>query len=482
MGRSTMSYFARFLLFGFLIGALACQPQPDGSYHSSNEPVDEETGPRALRDDITVEKLMDVERGCIRINYDPISGKLLYNTMKGDIYRVAIDRSGTAAPEKIHTVGDHGIERLQGFRLYDSLMFLVGTIPANGDKGIKGKIVRGTLQADGTYAFTTLAITEDYGKSGTVYSHEFNGIAVDHAGRYIYVNSGSRTDHGEVQDNQGAYPGLRETPLTACIFRLPADGENILLKNDSSYLAQEGYLFADGARNTYDLTVSPDGHVFGVSNSSDYDHSEEMNWFREGHHYGYPWEMGNTQNPQQFADWIPDPEQDPFINTKAFAYNSGAFRNDPDFPQKPASLTITPPIQNYGPDANLYRDRETGKIMDGDDTGQPVGTFTAHRSPLGLFFDQDSVLAPDYRGDAFVLSWSVGKTQPLMAPFSELGGDLMQLKLTYDPNIDNYRLHCYRIVGGFSGPTDAALVGNVAYIIENTGFIWKVTLPVAPPS
>lgn len=438
----------------------------------------EEINPIALREGITIEKFATPQRGCVRINYDSVTESFLYNTKQGEVYRI---RSDGKSEEIVATVEDHGITSLQGFRLYQDYMFLVGNIKSNGDKGTKGKVVRGTRQPNGNYTFDLLAITEDYGRTATIYSHEFNGIAVDLEGQYIYVNSGARTDHGEVQDNDGAYPGAREVPLTACILRLPADGKDILLKNDSSYLATNGYLFSDGIRNAFDLTVSPEGKLFGVSNSSDYDHPEEMNWLREGRHYGYPWEMGGIQNPQQFPDWDPDPKKDPFINTVSFAHRGKQFRNDPDFPPKPTNVAFVPPIQNHGPDANIYRDRETGVITDADTTGATVGTFTAHRSPLGLFFDRDSLLAGPYRGDAFVLSWSDGETQPLMRPFSMSGADLMQLELTYEPAIDNYSVRCHRIVEKFRGPTDAVQVGNHIYVIENRGSIWKITMPARTP-
>ncbi|MGD1893965.1 MAG: cytochrome c class I [Cyclobacteriaceae bacterium] len=468
--RITIAFFA--LLF-IACNATTTEEPPVASSNS-----DEEELPTALREGIKIEKFAVPQRGCVRINYDPTTESFLYNTMRGDIYQVSPDGK---SEELIATAEDHGITTLQGFRLYQDLMFLVGNIDSNGDKGTKGKIVRGTRQPDGNYTFELLAITEDYGRTATIYSHEFNGIAVDLAGEYIYVNSGARTDHGELQDNEGAYPGAREVPLTACIFRLPADGKDILLKNDSIDLAANGYLFSDGVRNAYDLTFSPEGKLFGVSNSSDYDHPEEMNWFREGRHYGYPWEMGGIQNPQQFPDWDPDPEKDPFINTMALAHRGKQFRNDPEFPPKPANVELVPPIQNLGPDANIYRDRETGLIMDADTTGATVGTFTPHRSPLGLFFDRDSVLADPYRGDAFVLSWSDGKTQPLMRPFSPLGADLIHLELTYDAAIDNYALRSYRIVGDFRGPTDAVQVGEHIYVIENRGSIWKITMPSGTP-
>jgi hypothetical protein len=468
-----MNQFLTSLLLVLQVAFLiACHSQEGKNVSQKDEPS--LTMPQALRKGIAVEAYCKVERGAIRLNFDSVSGDFFYNTMRGDIYRIDT-QSDSLAQTLEYTVEDHGITSLQGFRLYNDLMFLVGNVESNEGKGTKGKIVRGKRNIEGKFEFELLAITEDYGRTGTLYSHEFNGIAIDHAGEFIYVNSGARTDHGELQENGGAYPGAREVPLTACVFRLPVGGNGILLKNDLNYLKENGYLFADGIRNAYDLAVAPNGHLFAVSNSSDYDHAEEMNWLREGLHYGYPWEMGNTENPQQFADWQPDPDKDPFINTKAFAYNNGQFANDPGFPNPPEGVSFMPPIQNEGPDANMYRDRQTGLIMDGDSTGQTVGTFTPHRSPLGLFFDNAYDLPGELKGGAFVLSWSNGDTQPLMKPFSHLGGDLMYLKLRYDQEIDNYRLNAYRIIDGFRGPTDAVQVRRDIYIIENRGFVWKVS-------
>ncbi|WPP48628.1 cytochrome c class I [Catalinimonas niigatensis] len=454
--------------------ATACD-QNEMSTAVSEKPTDKIL-PKALVSDISIAPFMEIERGGIRLGLDPVSGDFFYNTMRGDIFRIYRNQD-SLYDEKIYTVEDHGIESLQGMHFQDSSIFLVGNKFYNDNRATKGIVIRGKLDAEHTYVWDTLAITELYGKPKTLYSHEFNGIAMGPDKNYIYVNSGARTDHGEVQDNDGLYPGLRESNLTACVFKLPADGKDIVLKDDMDYLKKNGYLFADGVRNAYDLDFSPSGHLFAVSNSSDYDHPEDMFWLREGHHYGFPWRMGDTDNPQQYPDWDPDPEKDPFINPAAYAYANKYFKNDPDFPKKPKELTITAPVMNYGPDANFYRDVESGEVLDGDESGKPVGTFTSHRSPLGLFFDQDSTLSSPFKGDGFVLSYSFGENSPLMRPISSLGGDLIHMKLEYKPEMDNYIVHCYRIVDGFRNPTDALIIANTVYVIETGGMIWKITLP-----
>ncbi len=471
-----MRFILSFLCLSLLALYTACERGNQQSSYLS--PSTEERTPRALSADIKIEPFMAIERGGIRLCLDPVTNDFFYNNMAGDIFRIYRQQDSLFA-EKAYDLSDHGIESLQGMAFYDSMLFLVGNKFYDDNKATKGIVMRGRLDQKGQYAWDTLAITDLYGKPKTLYSHEFNGIAVSPDGQYIYVNSGARTDHGEVQDNDGMFPDTREVAITACIFKLPVDGKDIVLKDDSSFLAEKRYLFANGVRNAYDLAFSPEGHLFAVSNSSDYDHSEDMFWLREGHHYGFPWVMGNTENPQQFPDWDPDPAKDPFINPAAYAYNNKYFKNDPTFPKRPAELTITAPVLNYGPDANFYRDRQTGEVKDGDETGEPVGTFTGHRSPLGLFFDTDSLLADPYKGDGFVLSNTFGENSSLMRRLSVLGADLIHMKLQYKPDIDNYIVHCYRIVDGFTGPTDALMIDNVVYVIEYTGMIWKITLPAA---
>lgn len=432
--------------------------------------------PTALRDDIQVEHFMKVGPECVRIARDPLSGNLHYMTFGGDVFEITLSETGKPSSHQIADSTDHGITRLQGMVFQDSTLFLVGNIRVNEGKGTQGRLMRGTLDAGGKRVWSTLLMTEEIGSTRTLYDHGFNGITV--RGQYLYLNSGARTDHGEVQDNDGEYPGSRDEPLTAAIFRIPTNAHDLTLPNDSVALAAGGYLFADGIRNCYDMAFAPNGHLFCVSNSADYDHPEDMFWLRQGHHYGFPWVMGNLDNPQQFPGFDPDPDKDPFINPRSHASRTHYFHNDPTFPKRPQR--ITPPVANIGPDANYFRDPETGAVMKGDEVGVAVGTFTPHRSPLGLFFDTDSLLAQDFRGDGFVLGWTDGKHSSLMKPFSPYGADMMHLRLSYDPDVDNYIVQTTRIVEGFHSPVDAEMVGPVVYVIEyggQSGNIWKLTFP-----
>ena len=63
------------------------------------------------------------------------------------------------------------------------------------------------------------------------------------------------------------------------------------------------------------------------------------------------------------------------------------FYEDLTYPQVPVGLTLTDAIKNYGPDADKFRDPNTGSIRDASDEGTFITSFTSHRSPLGLAFD-----------------------------------------------------------------------------------------------
>lgn len=437
----------------------------------------EDYSPVSLREDIQIEHFMNVAPRSIRLVKNDISGHMYYNTSRGDIYRVL----SPGKDELMYTSEDHGITRLQGITFYNGDLYLSGNVQPDDGIGTKGRIMRATVQSTCDRVWTVVAETVKHVSGQHPFDHGYNDIVVNQEGTHLLVSSGSITDHGEIHDSDGRYPGQREVPTTAVILKLPIDGQDILLTHDKEQL--KPYLFVRGVRNVYSFAYAPNGHFFGVSNSGDYDHSEDMFWLRDGHHYGFPWIMGGTKNPQQFPDFAPDPATDPGLNRFAHAVAAGFFHNDPDFPQIPENVVITPSVQNIGPDANYFRDLETGEVMKGDEVGKTIGTFTAHRSPLGLVFDHEMALPNEFRGDGFVLSWTP-PTTALMAPFHghspNLGEDLMHLKLFYSDIHENYIVQTTRIAENFSGPTDALLVGNELYVIEHTGSasggsIWKVT-------
>jgi hypothetical protein len=204
-----------------------------------------------------------------------------------------------------------------------------------------------------------------------------------------------------------------------------------------------------------------------------------MFWIRENHHFGFPWLMGGIENPQQYKDWKPDPDTDPFINRSSHSWKVKYYHTDTTFPARPAGVRFSPGVQNVGPDANEYRGH-SGKVQDGDQTGLTVSTFTPHCCPLGLCFDTKKILSGDFKGDGFVIRFSGGRSSGMMVPFTDEGTDLLHLKLSYDSLANNFFVKTKRIVGGFKDPVDAVMIGNEMYVIEHGGEggnIWKITLP-----
>jgi glucose/arabinose dehydrogenase len=441
------------------------------------KPVIQST-PKPLRPDILIEKFADVQANAVRLLIHPVSGDFYYTTFEGGVFHLT-KKDGSLVSEKIISLEDHGINKLQGAVFAGSELFLCGNTIENNNRGTRGKLVRFSITPKNKPSLTVVFNTEPYGLNATTWDHGWNALEMSPDGRYIFVNSGSRTGHGEIQDDKGVYPNARDNALTTKIFRIPVETQNLVLPNDSDKLKSAGYLYAEGIRNAYDMAFDLSNNLFAVVNSSDYDHSEDMFWVRQGRHYGFPWIMGGIENPQQYPDFMPDPKKDPFLNAASHGMLMKYFRNDPDFPKVPEGLKFNPGVQNLGPDANEYRGH-SGKILDGDNTGVSISTFTAHSSPLGLVFDTKRKLSNEFKGDGFVLRNTIGTKSSLMKPFTDQGRDLLHLDMSYDKLSDNYFVKTTRIVDSFNNPTDAVLLGNSLYIIEydaKVGSIWKVTLP-----
>lgn len=466
-----------------LIGSLNSNAQNDSKANETKNTPSKiskviKSTPVALRPDILIEKFIDVQPAAVRLLIHPVSGDFYYTTFDGGVFHIT-KKNGSLISEKVISEESHGINKLQGAAFAGSELFLCGNTTENSNKGTRGRMVRFSIVPNTTPKMTVVFNTEEYGLNATTWDHGWNALVLSPDEQFIFVNSGARTGHGEIQDDKGVYPNARDNALTTKIFKIPVKAQDLLLPNDINKLKADGYLYAEGIRNAYDMAFDPENNLFAVVNSSDYDHSEDMFWIRQGHHYGFPWVMGGIENPQQYPDFVPDPKIDPFLPASSHGMLMKYFRNDPTFPKIPEGVKFSPGVQNIGPDANEYRGH-SGKILDGDNTGVTISTFTAHSSPLGLVFDTKKALSDEFKGDGFVLRNTLGSKSSLMKPFTDQGRDLLHLDMSYDKGSDNYYMKTTRIVDSFNNPTDAVLVGNSLYVIEydaKEGSIWKITLP-----
>jgi hypothetical protein len=439
-----------------------------------------------LFEDISVDSVLWPETWASKIAFDPISQHLFYTTAGGTIYEVF---ENTKSDTLRFSVLDHGIPRVQGLCFVDSTLFLSGNIWYT-TTGI-GMIVKGVLQPNGSRIWSTVLSTSAYPTSSSTGDHGFTGITADPQKQYLYFSGGSRTSFGEIETNDGMYPGLREQALTSKIFRIPIDATNIYLNNDSIALQNSGYVFAEGTRNAYSMAFNAENQLFAIDNAGERDDPEELNLIEQGKHYGFPWRIGGNANPLANPNY--DASTDPLINPNNGAFLAGHFDADPQFPAAPASVVFTEPIANYGAAADYYKEEGTGQIKKASESGQPVRTFTAHRSPLGLVIDKDKQLGDAYTGNGFVLSFMPGGDSTGYTPLSPWGSacpfvdpsrELVMLRFSFDSINQTYGIYTTNVASGFYLPVDAVQVGSAIYVIENNGGLWKINFPKAqtPPS
>lgn len=449
-------------------------------------PVTAPSAPVALNTNLQIRLILNTSAGSgnsVRIAKDPRNNQLYYSRMNGDIYQVNLQPGSGSTSNRVYTSAHHGISgSAQGMTIGpDGTIYLVGNNNTNSNNNTFARIMKGVPGAGGTRTWSLLATTQPYARSATAFDHVCNGIIVSPEGQYVYLNSGSRTDHGEIQARGGVFPNTREVPLTAKILRVATSASNLVLPNDNNALQQSGHVFAEGIRNTFDFAFAPNGDLFGMENGPDRDMPEELNWLREGLHYGFPWRIGGEDNPQQFPNY--DPSTDRLLDSRFIAVISGYYHNDPTFPPPPTNFAE--PVINLGPDADSYRDPADGVVKDSSAQGRTLASFTAHRSPLGLVFDTAGAMAPPFQGHGFMLSWTRGDPtgNSVDGPFRDASQDLLQLNLTKLGNT-NYQMTVTRRVEGFANPIDAEIIGNRIYVLEYGGSqgLWEITFPAAPPT
>tara|TARA_R110000868_G_scaffold37111_6_gene131438 strand:+ start:19711 stop:21387 length:1677 start_codon:yes stop_codon:yes gene_type:complete len=434
--------------------------------------------PTLLDDNLSIKKLTTSPSNSVRISFNQADGNIYLVTQGGDLYEVNIE---TGNKTLVQTSSDLGIGDVQGMDISkDGVIYLVGNSKVNSLNTVT--IKRG-LKTEGVWNWETVAQTEPYPLSNTAFDHIMNNVTISPDNQSLILNSGSRTDHGEIHDVDGRFPGLREAALTAKILKIPANSSNLILEDDLEFLKTNGYIFAEGTRNSFSLAYDSEGNLFGTENAGDRDDPEELNWIREGHHYGFPWVIGGNDTPMQFSGY--DPDSDPFIPPNSTASNLGTFYDDPDYPAPPEGVSFTYGVVNNGPDADTFRDLEDGIIKDASELGRSITTFSSHLSPLGLVFDTTNSMGGNFENDGFMLGFTGGNDGSFFLSRMNYGGeDLLHLEFTKVE--DNFEITTTRLIKDFLNPIDSEIIGNKIYVLEfktswlnnnkSTG-IWEVTFP-----
>lgn len=274
-----------------------------------------------------------------RIDRDPRNNQVFYLKQNGDIFQVDLQQAAGSTSTRRYSSADHGVSQSAlGMAIGPSgIIYIVGNTTTNNGNSTFAQVMKGVPDGSGSRTWSMLARTDPYPRSRTAFDHLMSGMAVSPDGQFLYLNSGARTDHGEVESAGGVYPDLRETAMTAKILRLPANGSNLILPNDINALRAAGYVFAEGTRNAFSLSFSPTGDLFGTDNGPDRDMSDELNWLRPGLHFGFPWRMGGADNPQRFADY--NPANDRLLDPRFVAVAGGTYQNDPSFPPVPTNFS-----------------------------------------------------------------------------------------------------------------------------------------------
>lgn len=399
------------------------------------------------REGITLRKIVSMPQNQarpVRLNKLP-NGHLVYGTLNGQIFEVIDGKAELWADDN-----DHLLSYLSSMDIHGNDMYICGSIIQPGDSTMIGYVYKGNI-SDKTWRL--LAESDPYYLGLGFNDHRFSSLLVSLDGLEVYVHSGTRTNAGEIHYLEGVKgtEGLRDQPLRGKLFRLPTNEDDpVHLPVDSTLLYESGYIFSEGLRHLFAMGWGTDGYLYGASNSDRRDVGEAFYRVIQNRHYGFPWSIGGELNPLQYADYdvSTDNLAGPTIN------NQGYYDADPDFPIMPDDIDFVKPYYNVGPDADKFRDKQTGEILDASDLGMTLTTFSGHRSPTGLKFDRTLSLPSPYTGDGFLVSYGGG-----------LGNDrkdLLHLKLLNEDS-----LSATTLISGFNSLLDVFIDKDTLYLLES---------------
>ena len=326
---------------------------------------------RALPEGFSIEivaQLDEARTAITDIEFDA-DGTLLALAIDGRIYRL-IDSDSDGQFDEYHQIlsDELEFEWAIGFAHYNERIYI-------SDEERVGYVE----DTDGDGIFETYTLILD-GLPGRFYPlHSNNGILI--YDDLIYVAVGSASDHGPIQ---------RE--YEASILRMELDGSNL-------------EVFAEGFRNPYELTMSDDGRLFTADNSPDalnrgldFFPPEELNYVREGRHYGFPDVYGKGLVLNQVDYETEDPVAHLVTSTASVGLTHyGASQ----FPERYQDVVFIAQFGGMMPGRAVVF-VPLNETEDGNYTGvwQPFIQFNEGFQPIDLTVSED--------GSLYIMEWSHG--------------------------------------------------------------------------
>jgi len=393
------------------------------------------------------------------------NGNLVYSNLDGDIYEIV-----NGSTQILYTDANHHLSYVSHMEARGDYMYLCGSIVLPGDTELVGYVMKGHLPSN---TWDTLAVSEPYYWGLGFKDHRFSSLLISEDGEHVYVHSGTRTNAGEIQELSGVPEtvGLRGEAIRGKLFKLPTNQtETIIIPKDTANLVASGLVHAEGLRHLFAMAWGIEGKLYGGSNSDRRDVPEAFYEIKENGHYGFPWWIGGAQNPLQFSTYNPDSD----VLLPSGANNQGYYDTDPDFPPMPTDINFVQPFVNIGPDGDKYREVPSGTVKDASDEGIGITSFSAHRSPTGLIIDTDSSLSNDFKGKAYMVSYT--NSSKLLAGD---GRDLLQLNL-----LNEDTLSARKLISGFIKPMDVIIKDTLLFVLDmgnsngSGRAIYQATLPM----